>query len=143
LWEKLCAESQQEHREILARMKRTTAGAAPRFLADEDLRGSLVAAVKRHGRDLVFSTVNELGLRSVTDEQLLEFAWQHSWLVVSHDVNTMISVAESRIASAAGCRRLLLVNQWIPAGVFIDSLRLIQTASMLEEWENDIVYLPL
>lgn len=116
---------------------------APRFLADEDLRGGLVSAVRRHGRDIDFSTVNDQGLQSIRDEQLLEFAWRNRWLIVSHDANTLISAVRRRIASGHGCRGVFLVKQHMPVRKFLEELRLIQHASTLEEWENVVEFLPL
>ena len=69
----------------------------PRFLADEDLRGNIVQAVRRMESEVEITTVVQEGLSSVSDEEVLEYAWQHQWLLISHDVNTMKSAAEQRV----------------------------------------------
>ena len=69
----------------------------PRFLADEDLRGSIVQAVRRLEPDLEITTVVEQGQSSASDEEVLEYAWENQWLLISHDVNTMKANAERRI----------------------------------------------
>ena len=58
----------------------------PRFLADEDLRRSIVQAVRRWQPAAVITTVQDEGLSSASDEELLEYAWDREWLVVSHDL---------------------------------------------------------
>ena len=66
----------------------------PRFLADEDLRGNILLAVRRLEAAVEITSVFEQGWASATDEEVLDFAWRERWLLVSHDVNTMKSFAE-------------------------------------------------
>lgn len=114
----------------------------PRFLADEDLRGSIVRAVRRKTPTVEIDTVFEQGWSSATDKIVLEFAWQHRWIVISHDVNTMKAFAEQRIADGRGIHGLLLVPQRRPILPVVESLVLIAEASEFEEWRDRIVYLP-
>lgn len=115
----------------------------PRFLADEDLRGSIVRAIRRMAPTLEVTTIVENNLSSMIDEQVLEFAWQHWWLLVSHDVNTMKAVAERRIADGRGIHGLFLVPQRSAIRSVAESLVIIGEASEFEDWRNRIVYLPL
>jgi hypothetical protein len=94
----------------------------PRFLSDEDLRRSIVHAVRRLEPSVSFSTVVDEGLSGTNDEGVLDFAQSGRWLVVSHDVNTMKAVAERRVAES-------LVQIWLE--------------SEFEEWKDKIVYLPV
>jgi hypothetical protein len=114
----------------------------PRFLADEDLRSSIVRALRRRAPTVEVTTVVEEGLSSANDENVLEFAWQHRWLVVSHDVNTMKAIAEVRIADGRDIHGLLLVPQRRAVSMVAECLGLIAEASEFEEWRNRIVYLP-
>lgn len=114
----------------------------PRFLADEDLHGDIVRAVRRMAPEVEFATVLEQGWSSATDESVLDHAWQHALLVVSHDVNTMKSAAERRIADGNGIHGLLLAPQRRAVTLVANSLVLIARASEFEEWRDRIVYLP-
>ena len=114
----------------------------PRFLADEDLRGSIVGAVRRMAPTLEIVTIVEENLSSATDEEVLEFAWEHELLVVSHDVNTMKSFAAQRIADGRRIHGLFLVPQQRAIRMVAESLVLIWEASEFEEWRDRIVYLP-
>ena len=114
----------------------------PRFLADEDLSGNIVRAVRRMEPQVEIVNVVEQGLSSSTDEEVLEFAWQHQWLIVSHDVNTMTAAAQQRINGDAGLHGLFLVVQGQPIRDVAECLVLIHEASEFEEWLNLIVYLP-
>ena len=115
----------------------------PRFLADEDLRGSIIRALRRIAPTLEIVTVVKQGLGSAIDEEVLDFAWQNEWLVVSHDVNTMKAFAEKRIADGRGLHGLFLVQQRRAIRPVAESLVLIWEASEFEEWSDRIVYSPL
>jgi hypothetical protein len=114
----------------------------PRFLAVEDLRGSIVGALRRMAPTLDIVTIVEENLSSATDEEVLEFAWQRELLVVSHDVNTMKPFAEQRITDERGIHGLFLVPQRRAIRMVAESLVLIWDASEFEEWRDQIVYLP-
>ena len=49
----------------------------PRFLADEDLRHSIVQAIRRIETQLAITTIIEAGLSAASDVEVLEYAWQH------------------------------------------------------------------
>ena len=114
----------------------------PRFLADEDLRGSIIRAVRRMKPAVEFATVVEQGLLSAADEEMLDFAWRERWLLVSHDVNTMKAFAEQRLSDGRGIHGLFLVSQSRPTRLVAECLLLIWSASEFEEWRDRIVYLP-
>lgn len=114
----------------------------PRFIADEDLRGSIVAAVRRREPSVEFSTAVAEGWSSLDDEALLERVWHERWLLISHDVNTMKAHAERRIAAGEGIHSLFLVPQSRPTRSVADSVQLIWAASEFEEWRDRIVFLP-
>ena len=115
----------------------------PRFLADEDLRTSISRAVRRREPAVQITSVVEQGLGSASDADVLEFAWQDRWLIVSHDVNTMKAFAEARIADGRGIHGLLLAPQSRSTRSVAGSLILIWSASDFEEWRDRIVYLPI
>ena len=84
----------------------------------------------------------EQGLASATDAEVLEFAWQDRWLLVSHDVNTMKAFAEMRVSDGRGIHGLMLVPQSRSTRSVAESLILIWSASEFNEWRDRIVYLP-
>ncbi len=114
----------------------------PRFLTDEDFRGVILRALRRMASRLEISSIVEAGLSGATDDEVLEFAWAHRFLVVSHDVHTMKPAAERRIATLDGIHGLFLVPQSRVNRLVVESLILIGSASEFEEWRNQIVYLP-
>jgi hypothetical protein len=115
----------------------------PRFLADEDFRGSIVRAVRRLSPSVKIVTIVEVNLASATDEEVLQFAWEQELLVVSHDVSTMKPAAERRIADERGIHGLFIAPQRKAIRRIAESLVVISEASEFEEWRDQIVYLPL
>lgn len=115
----------------------------PRFLADEDLHGDIVRAVRRLAPTIEITTVVEEGLQSAPDGDILEFAWESRWLVVSHDVRTLKDAAERRIASGAALHGVFLAAQHRTVREIADSLMLIAAASSFEEWHTLITFLPI
>jgi len=114
----------------------------PRFLADEDLRRSIIRAARRMEPAVEFTTVVEQHLSAATDEEVLEHAYRERWLLVTHDVNTMKQCAEHRVADGSGIHGLFLVPQSRPTRSVAECLVLISTSSEFDEWRDRIVYLP-
>jgi hypothetical protein len=114
-----------------------------RFLADEDLRSAIVRAIRRLEPSMELTTVQEEGLTAADDASVLEFCCQNRWLLLSHDVNTMKALAEERIEKQIGICGLFLIPQDRPTREVAESVVLMWAASEFEEWQNQIVYLPL
>ena len=115
----------------------------PRFLADNDLNDAIVAGVQRREPAAEFARLRELGMEAWSDAEVLDFAVQENWIVVSHDVNTMSNAASTRQAAGLPMSGLLLVHQRTPVFPVIESLLLIWAASAAEEWSSQIEFLPL
>jgi len=114
----------------------------PRFLADHDLNEHIVAGVLRQEPTIYFVRVRDLGMSQRSDTEILDFADRESLLVVSHDVNTMPSAAYARVAAGHSFPGLFMVQQALPIRAVIDSLVLVWSTSELEEWKDQVVYLP-
>lgn len=114
----------------------------PRFLADHDINEHIVLGVLRREPGIDFSRVRDVGMDTRSDAEVLEYAAHEGWLVVSHDVNTMPAAAFDRISAGEPLPGLFMVKQSSPIGAIIDGLLLIWAASELEEWRDQIVFLP-
>ncbi len=114
-----------------------------RFLADEDLRSAIVRAIRRLEPLIELTTIQEAGLTGAVDSFVLDFCFQNHWLLLSHDVNTMKALAEGRIEKQIGMHGLFLIPQDRPTREVAESVLMMWSASEFEEWQNQIVYLPL
>jgi len=115
----------------------------PRFLADHDLNEHIVAGVLRREPVIDFSRVRDLGISTLPDTEILAYAAREGLLVVSHDVNTMPAAAFARLSAGGSFPGLFMAPQSSPIASIIDSLVLIWAASELEEWKDQVVFLPL
>ncbi len=115
----------------------------PRFLADNDLNDAIVVGVRRREPAMEFSRLRDFGLATRSDPEVLEFAAQESWILVSHDVNTMRVVAYIRLSAGLSMGSLLLVHQRTGVSSIIDSLLLIWAACEAEEWAGQVEFLPI
>jgi len=115
----------------------------PQFLADHDLHEHIVAGVVRRAPTLEWVRVRDIGMSERADAEVLAYAADHGFLVVSHDINTMPSAAYTRMSAGQKMSGLLMVKQSDPVGPVIASLVLIWSASEAEEWENAVCFLPL
>jgi len=115
----------------------------PRFLADHDLNEHIVAGVLRQEPAVEFVRVRDIGMNERSDEEILAYAQNEGLLVVSHDVNTMPAAAYARLNAGQSFPGLFMVQQTLPIRPVIESIVLIRSASQLEEWKNQVVYLPL
>lgn len=115
----------------------------PRFLADHDLNEAIVSGVRRVEPGIEFRHARDLSLEQVPDDEILAFAAREGLLVVSHDVNTMTATAYARIAAGEVIAGLLLVPQVLPVSTAIDDLVLIWIASEMEEWRDQVWFVPL
>ena len=115
----------------------------PRFLADNDLKQSIVWGVLRRDSAIEFFRCRDFGLAASSDAEVLEFAAANGFVVVSHDVSTMPAEAISRVRANLRMSGLLLARQTDPIGPIIDSLVLIWAATEADEWLDTVDYLPI
>ena len=115
----------------------------PRFLADHDLNEQIVTGVWRREPALECVRARDVGMSERPDAEVLAYAADNGFIVVSHDVNTMPSEAYGRMSSGQKMSGLLMVKQSDPVGAIISCLILVRAASDAEEWENQVCFLPL
>lgn len=113
----------------------------PKLLADHDLNEHILVGVLRRAPDVEFRRVREVGLRDRPDPEVLAYAADHGFIVVSHDVNTIPAAAYERLGAGAIMAELLMVQQTSPIGPVIEDLLLICSASEAGEWENQVCFL--
>lgn len=114
----------------------------PRFLADHDLNEHIVDGVERREPALEIIRARDIGLGDKPDADVLAFAAENRFLIVSHDVNTMPAQAFSRLAAGEAMCGLFMVRQTQLIAPVIESLVLIWSASEAEEWQNQVRSLP-
>jgi len=107
----------------------------------------LFTALKRHASEVGVIRVQDVGLRTSDDAEILEFADRHNRVVVSRDRSTMTDAARTRTESGERMAGLLVVRRDYGVagkgiGVLVRELQLIAGASELEEWETVVRFVP-
>ena len=117
-------------------------GELMRFLADENFNNEIVRGVRRQVSDVEIVRVQDTELAGKPDVEVLAWASQNGYLILSHDVNTMRGDFYQRLAAGFPVPGLFLAHGNKSIGEVIDSLVLIALASEPDEWVGQIHYLP-
>lgn len=114
-----------------------------RFVTDEHIARGLISGLQRECDDIDIVRVQDVGLRTMDDPAILQWAADEGRVLITHDVRTMPDCANQRVASALPMPGVFVVPTVLPIGVAIAELALVAAASDSEEWANRVVYLPL
>ena len=115
----------------------------PRFLADENIDPDLVMGLRRRADDIDIVRVQDVGLRTLGDPEILQWAADEHRILISHDIKTLPGFAADRIAAALPMPGLILLRSSLNIAQAINELTTIAGASDAEDWNNQIAYLPL
>lgn len=77
------------------------------------------------------------------DPDLLAWASENGYIVLTHDINTMPAFANVRIAKGLLFLGVIIVRDILPLKVAIEDLLTIAQASKSDEWANKVTFLPL
>jgi hypothetical protein len=114
-----------------------------RLLADENFNNDILRGVRRRIPDADILRTQDTEMAGKSDPLILEWAAQHNYIILSHDVNTMRGYFYERVKVGLPVPGMFLVLNDQPIGAVIDSLELILLASDESEWIGQIRYLPL
>lgn len=114
-----------------------------RFLADENLRDSIVRGVKRWNSSIDILRALEVSLGGADDQSVLEWAAQANRVLLTHDVNTITRFAYERLAEGKKMPGVFAIAVSVPVRTAIEDILLIAEASIVGEWEGQVRYIPL
>ena len=114
-----------------------------KFLADEDFNNRILRGLLRRQPDLDILRIQDTPLAGAPDAAVLEWATQHTRILLTHDVGTVTQYAYQRLQSGRSIAGIIEVAQSAAIGQIIDDLLLIASTSVAQEYENRVEYLPL
>lgn len=114
-----------------------------RFLTDEDFNRRILRGLKRRLPALDIVRVQDVGLMTQPDTEVLEWAANENRIILTHDVTTMSKHAFDRVGQGLEMSGVIEVFQNIPIGEAIEGLVLIAECSLENEWQNQVIYLSL
>src|SRR5215204_5361506 len=114
----------------------------PAFLADQNIEDVIVERILREEPSVRFVRVREIGLHRASDDVILDYAAANSLIVVTHDVNTMISFAYERERSGKQFAGIFVIRRSREVARIVEDLLTVWGASEAEEWHGRVVYVP-
>ena len=114
-----------------------------RFVIDEDFDNRILRGLLRYKPDLDIIRIQDTHLAGRTDPEILEWAFQESRILLTHDVSTMTKHAYERMRTGRAMAGIIEVPQSLSIGKAIEDILTIATVSTVKEFENQIQYLPL
>ncbi|HEX8195841.1 MAG TPA: DUF5615 family PIN-like protein [Pyrinomonadaceae bacterium] len=114
-----------------------------RFLADEDFNRRILRGLKRRLPALDIVRVQDVGLITQPDTEVLEWAANENRIILTHDVTTMTKHAFDRVELGLKMPGVIEVSQNIQIGEAVEELILIAECSLENEWLNQVIYLPI
>jgi len=120
---------------LLARLDKCTV----RFVTDEHIARAMIAGLQRI--DVV--RVQDVGLRTLDDPAILQWAADEERVLITHDIKTMPDFAHQRVAAGQRMSPVFVVPMGMAIGAAIAELATVAAASDTEEWADRVIYLPL
>lgn len=114
-----------------------------KFAVDENLHDGIRRGLLSRIPDLDIARVQDVGLSGADDPTVLEWAAKENRILLTHDVKTMTSYASARIEAGLAMPGIFLVSQNQPHGQVIEDLVLLAECSLVGEWDNQVLYIPL
>lgn len=94
-------------------------------------------------KDIDIVRVQDVGLRTVDDSDILQLAADQGSVLISHDLKTMAGLAGERLVAGLLMPGVILLRLTLSIARAIDELAAIAGASNAEDWIKQIAYLPL
>ena len=114
-----------------------------RLLADENFNNDIVRGLRRRQPEIDLARVQDVGLSGADDPAVLEWSAQAGRLLLTHDVSTITKYAYQRVAAGQRLPGVIEVSRAVPVSVAIEDILLLAETSLENEWEGQVLYLPL
>jgi hypothetical protein len=105
-----------------------------RFLADENIDQDLVLGLKRRICEIDIVRVQDVGLRTLDDPTILQWAAEEGRLLISRDIKTIPTFAYERVAAGLAMPGVLVRPPAVSMAVAIRDLSVIAGATQGHEW---------
>ena len=114
-----------------------------KFVIDEDLDNRILRGLLRRRPDLNIVRVQDTHLAGHSDPEILEWAFLEGRILLTHDISTMTNHAYQCMRKGMQISGIVEDPQSLPIGKAIEDILTLAKVSSVEEFENQIQYLPL
>ena len=113
------------------------------FVADENFRAAIVHGLQRRDPAMDLVRVQDVGLRTAGDPEILEWAASEGRVLLTHDQSTIPPLAWDRVGAGLPMSGVLVVPRGLRDAEAIEEILLVAVASTPEEREDRVDHLPL
>jgi hypothetical protein len=113
-----------------------------RLASDADVKGPILDGLFARQPDVDLVRVQDVGLRTASDPEILEWAAADQRIMISHDRNSMTAFAYDRIRAGLTMPGLFIIRDQPPFGPTIDEILLADACSTQDEWKDKVEFLP-
>lgn len=114
-----------------------------RFLADEHIPPSLVRAIQRDLGEESVVEVRATELRESTDSELLEWAAENDYVVLTYDKKTLVPDANARVAAGQKMPGVIVMRRGMRVDDVVIDLVLIAECGTSEDLKGQVHFVPL
>jgi len=116
---------------------------AIKLLFDENFDNDIIRGLKLRSPSAEVTRVQDVGLRTIDDGTILDWATHEGYVLVTSDIRTIEPKFKTIVSSGKSVTGVILVRQGVPIGTAIEDLHLLMEASLAGEWDNQIIRVPL
>ena len=114
-----------------------------RFLADENLSGTLQAALKHRLLNIDIVRVQDTSIYGAADEEVLEYSAATQRILLTHDKNTLIPLAYERIAAGLSMPGVIYIDKPFDFDLVIRDFEFILAVDEPEYFDNKVLWSPV
>jgi predicted nuclease of predicted toxin-antitoxin system len=114
-----------------------------KLLTDEHIPRLVVRGLLRREPELNIVRMQDVGLRTRTDEEILAWAAQEGRVLITYDVSTIPTAAYKRVMESRSMPGVIALSSGVTIGRAIEDLLIVAGASLPEELEDRVLWLPL
>jgi hypothetical protein len=113
------------------------------LVADENFNNAIVRGLLRIKPELDIVRVQDVGLFSREDPEILEWAAKENRVLLTHDVTTITKYAYQRVAAGRYMPGVIEVSRKVSLGSAIEEILYIAEVCDHGELDGQIIYLPM
>ena len=112
-----------------------------RLVSDANVKGPILGGLflRQPAIDLV--RVQDVGLRTADDPQILSWAASEDRILITHDRATMISFANDRVRAGLSMPGVFIIRERPPYRPTIEAILIANGCSSQDEWKDRVEFL--
>jgi len=114
-----------------------------RLVSDADFNGRVLRALIRSDPSLDVVRVQDVGLRTAPDPDVLAWAAAEGRVVLTRDQRTMVGFAYARVAAGLPMPGVVVTRDDLPIGMQVQDILIIAHCSDSNGLDDQVVFVPL